>query len=704
MRHKPRGLTGHTTICAPASPDFYPLLARRADEISYLARMRRHAATVASLIVSLSAATHAAAQADHQTDHTHDHQHRHDTVTDHSRFTTNRPAAEILPLPTEDDAFFFVVYGDRTGGPADGVKILDQAVSDTNLLEPDLVMTVGDLVEGYNTTEAWMAQMREFKGIMDKLYCPWFPVAGNHDIYWRGNNTPDGEHEQHFETHFGPLWYAFEHKDCYFIVLYSDEGNPDTGEKSISKPETQKMSPEQFAWLAETLDKAKDAKHVFLFLHHPRWTGGNYGNDWDRVHNLLVQAGNVSAVFAGHIHRARFDPRDGIEYVTLATVGGVQTGKAPDAGYLHHFDIVTVREDHIALASIPVGGMQDVRAITGTVSNETGRLADTRPSVAIPLHVTSDGTAEGLVAVTVTNPVSRPIDLTLSLDSADSRWSVSPDHNHAQIPPGGSRTFEFAASRLAGLDIAFRPLEVVLNMDYLAETARFNIPEIRADVPLTVDLSAPPMPARETAAAFDGKTDHIRIESATIPVPDGPLTLECWMRARSFGNRVGLVAKTESSDYGIFVSKGVPEFSIFLGDRYAAAGADAPILKPGTWHHVAGVYDGAEIRLYVDGTLITTTKRSGKRRTNNRPLMIGADVSNRSQPTSFFDGDIDAVRLTAAAVYTGDSFTPARRPAATPETYLLLNMDGLAGPWLYDESGRGAHPVVTNTVELVGAE
>lgn len=666
--------------------------------------MKRPAAAVAAIIATTLAAlaTNAGAQSDHDHDDARDH--THETVTDHSRFTTNRPAAEILPLPTEDDAFFFVVYGDRTGGPADGVKILDQAVADTNLLEPDLVMTVGDLIQGYNTTEPWMAQMREFKGIMDKLYCPWFPVAGNHDIYWRGDDTPEGEHEQHFETHFGPLWYAFEHKGCSFIVLYSDEGNPDTGEKSISKPDTQTMSPEQFAWLNETLDKAQDARHVFLFLHHPRWLGGNYGSDWDKVHARLVEAGNVSAVFAGHIHRARFDPRDGIEYVTLATVGGVQTGKAPDAGYLHHFDIVTVRDDHLALASIPVGGVQDVRAITGTVSDETGRLADNRPSVANPLHVTSRGTAEGVVAVTMTNPVSRPIDLTLALESADSRWSVRPDHNHAQLAAGASQTFEFSASRLAGLDTAFRPLEVVLNTDYLAETARFNIPEVRADVPLTVDLTAPPVPARERAAAFDGTTDHIRIESATIPVPDGPLTLECWMRARAFGSRVGLVAKTENSDYGIFVNRGIPQFSIFLGDRYAAAGADAPILKPGTWHHVAGVYDGAEVRLYVDGTLVKTTKRSGKRRTNNRPLMIGADVNNRSQPTSFFDGDIDAVRLTAAAVYTGDTFTPERRPAALADTYLLLNMDGLAGPWLYDESGRGAHPMVTDTAELVEAE
>ena len=88
------------------------------------------------------------------------------------------------------------------------------------------------------------------------------------------------------------------------------------------------MSPEQLDFVRRATERLKEKKHVFVFLHHPRWIGGGYaGGNWDETHAILAEAGNVRAVFAGHIHRLRYSGvRDGIAYHALATTGGGDAG------------------------------------------------------------------------------------------------------------------------------------------------------------------------------------------------------------------------------------------------------------------------------------------------------------------------------------------------------------------------------------------
>ena len=625
----------------------------------------------------------------------------------HLGIVTSRPTEVDLPLPDEEDVYSFVVFGDRTGGPASGIKVLAKAVEDTNLLAPDLVMTVGDLVEGYNDTTAWMAQAKEYKSVMDKLDCPWFPVAGNHDVYPADSKKPETNNQDNYEKVFGPLWYAFEHKDSWFIVLYSDEGNPKTGKKAFNDQASQQMSPEQLKWLEQTLDKAKDAKHVFVFLHHPRWIGNNswlkYGSSWDRVHEVLIKHGNVSAVFAGHIHYMRYDGvKDGIEYVTLATVGGGNSGIAPEAGFLHQFHVVTVRDDRIAMASLPVGGVQDVRKITAEVSGDARRLARSKVDFRGRPTLWFDADAKPLeVAFTYRNPTKRPVECTFLLDSKDSRWVAQPDHHHVRLKPGEAKRVTFELSRLGApeIDEAYHGLDLVIRAAYLGDNLRVNIPERRLAVPLKIALPPASPNAPNTAADLDGD-DSIAVNSEDLELPAGsPLTLECWFKARQFTGRTALVSKTQYSESGLFISGGKPSFLVRLGDRYVTAKASAAVSSD-QWHHLAGVYDGQEVRLYLDGKLIDTQFGEGDRKTNGLPLIIGADPDQSGKSMSHFEGLIDEVRLSSAAIYKGKAFKPKERLIADDQTRMLINFDQAMGVFHGDRTSYGAHGHARGNPEL----
>jgi hypothetical protein len=64
-----------------------------------------------------------------------------------------------------------------------------------------------------------------------------------------------------------------------------------------------------------------------------------------------------------------------------------------------------------------------------------------------------------------------------------------------------------------------------------------------------------------------------------------------------------------------------------------------------TWIYVATVYDGKEHRLYVNGNLDASLKKSGSITVNNDNLTIGWVDNNR-----YFDGLIDQVRIWSRAL------------------------------------------------------
>ena len=213
---------------------------------------------------------------------------------------------------------------------------------------------------------------------------------------------------------------------------------------------------------------------------------------------------------------------------------------------------------------------------------------------------------------------------------------------------------------------------------------------------MPAETFAPATP--EHALHVTAEKSGVRVENGAFELPDGPFTVECWARQEADQPTAGLLAKTQSSDYGLLVEKGVVTFLVSLNDRYAAAAATTPLPR-GQWVHVAGVFDGQSVSLFLDGKKVASAPARGVRLRNDLPLYVGADPGAEGVPTRPFQGWVDEVRVSKTARYTAD-YAPARRHEPDAETVLLLHLDRTVSGLHPDHSASHAHGSAAGSVKI----
>jgi len=108
------------------------------------------------------------------------------------------------------------------------------------------------------------------------------------------------------------------------------------------------------------------------------------------------------------------------------------------------------------------------------------------------------------------------------------------------------------------------------------------------------------------------------------------------------------------------------------------------VLTLGRWHHVAGVWDGDSIRLFLDGRQLLRSRYDGAPSANEIDMSIGANNHWDGNHVSF-KGYIDEVRFSNAPRYISD-FVPALRFGSDEHTVLLFHFDEGTGKVLFDSS------------------
>jgi 3',5'-cyclic AMP phosphodiesterase CpdA len=243
-----------------------------------------------------------------------------------------------LRLNNDPADFQFAIVSDRTGGHR--AQVFARAVEQLNLLQPEFVLSVGDLIEGYSDDRPRVeAQWREFQAYLGRLQMPFFYVPGNHDL---SNAFAD----KLWQEKFGRRFYHFVYRNTLFLVLNSEDPPGKLGH----------IGAEQLAAVRRALDDNRAVRWTVVAVHRPLWTEpGPQKNGWLEVEKTL--AGRPYTVFAGHIHRFQKFVRQGQNYYQLATTGGASRLRGVRYGEFDQVAWVTMKKDGPVIANILLDGV-----------------------------------------------------------------------------------------------------------------------------------------------------------------------------------------------------------------------------------------------------------------------------------------------------------------------------------------------------------
>lgn len=241
----------------------------------------------------------------------------------------------------------FAIISDLWGGYRSGV--FEDAVDKLELLQPQFVMSVGDLIDGktYDSTvldEQW----DEFNAQVNSLSMPFFYVPGNHDI-----SNPWMETE--WIKRFGRSYYYFIHNNVLFLCINTEDG----GSPGINA--------EQIAYFKMAIEDNPAVRWTFVFMHRPVWRGED-GNQEGYEEIEAALAGKHYTLFSGHSHTYLKLLKHGNNHYTLGSTGAGSDLRGEEFGEFDHITWVTLNAgEPPKIINIKLDGMvrDDVHTLIG---------------------------------------------------------------------------------------------------------------------------------------------------------------------------------------------------------------------------------------------------------------------------------------------------------------------------------------------------
>ena len=259
------------------------------------------------------------------------------TCNDNTAQSISRVSWTDKPFLNNPMDFQFALVSDRTGGHRPGV--FSNAMHQVNLLQPEFVMSIGDLIEGATTNlDTLKKEFNEMDSFLNILNMRFFRVPGNHDI---GNQTM----LEVYRERYGSPYYHFVYKDVLFLMISTED------------PPASKISDEQVKYVEKALLENKNVRWTIVFMHQPMFTK-NYdekNQNWLKIEKMLQD--RPYNVFAGHYHGYQKIVKNSRKYIRLATTGGASNLSGAKNGAFDHIMWITMTDNGPLIANIALNGI-----------------------------------------------------------------------------------------------------------------------------------------------------------------------------------------------------------------------------------------------------------------------------------------------------------------------------------------------------------
>ncbi|MEM7013028.1 MAG: metallophosphoesterase, partial [Verrucomicrobiota bacterium] len=419
----------------------------------------------------------------------------------HSVTTIQKPWTK-REFRNDPNDFQFAIVTDRTGGMRPGV--FSRAVAKVNELQPEFVITVGDLIPGggrlRDETEI-RRQWDEFNGFVEGFEMPFFYLPGNHDV-------SNGIMDRIWDEMFGVRYYSFVYKDVLFLCLNTQDGE---GTSPF-------LGAEQIAWAKGEIEKHNDVRWTLIFIHQPLWVmeEGIPRNvngkkvlrksrtGWPEIEAAL--SGRKHTVYAGHVHRyAKFE-RNEANYYTLGTTGGGSALRGPAFGEFDHATWITMTDEGPRMMNLTLDGMLADDATTEAKQKFwrglkfTENFEETYPF------------SNKTLTLPIVNPLDSPLSGRLSwILPATDHWTVNPRRTAIDLESGERKEIQFQISHDGDVSTYF-PLPRLMAHFHGEEDGYHLERTISLPLDLTDHIKKHPAAAeiQSTAIkpAIDGKLDE----------------------------------------------------------------------------------------------------------------------------------------------------------------------------------------------------